>query len=214
MKGLFIKDLCLMAKRKTYFLLVLVICVAVTYVNNPQFVFGYMTIILSLFTTSSVSYDEFDNCYPYLMSLPITRKEYVKEKYLYGLALSGCGWIASAILYIIICLVKGLQVNIVEDLVCSLMYIPFAMIVISFYLPVILKYGSDKSRTVMLVIYGVIAVMIMVASGLTSVPFVSNINNLEGINDFAVTGIIGALGLIVGIISIKVSTGIMENKEF
>ena len=42
---------------------------------------GYVTFIFTLFTVSTISYDEYDNGYPFLFTLPITRRQYVNEKY-------------------------------------------------------------------------------------------------------------------------------------
>lgn len=36
-----------------------------------------------MFTATTISYDGFDNCYLFLMTLPVTRKKYVNEKYLF-----------------------------------------------------------------------------------------------------------------------------------
>ena len=41
---------------------------------------GYVTFIFTLFTVSTISYDEYDNGYPFLFTLPITRRQYVNRK--------------------------------------------------------------------------------------------------------------------------------------
>ena len=85
MKGLLIKDFKLMMMQKNFFLSIIAIAVVLTvFVKNPSFIIGYLTFIGSVFTLSTISYDEFDNGNAFLFSLPITRKLYALEKYVFG----------------------------------------------------------------------------------------------------------------------------------
>ena len=52
---------------------------------GTSFPIGFLGFVGSLFSLSSISYDEFDNGNAFLFSLPITRKDYVLEKYIFGL---------------------------------------------------------------------------------------------------------------------------------
>ena len=56
------------------------------------FAIGFLTFVMSLFSVSSISYDEFDNGNAFLFSLPITRTTYVVEKYCFGLILGLSAW--------------------------------------------------------------------------------------------------------------------------
>ncbi|MCQ2540475.1 MAG: ABC-2 transporter permease, partial [Acetatifactor sp.] len=76
MRGLLEKDLRLLLKRKNYLLLMLVIFVGFSFMMEPSFVVGYVPVLSVLFTISTISDDEFDNGYPFLMTLPVSRKEY------------------------------------------------------------------------------------------------------------------------------------------
>ena len=49
------------------------------------FLMPYITMMVALFTISTISMDEQNNGYAYLFALPFSRKEYVKEKYCYCL---------------------------------------------------------------------------------------------------------------------------------
>ena len=46
------------------------------------------TIVTAIFAITTISYDEFDNGLAFLMTLPVTRKQYVAEKYLLGAGLT------------------------------------------------------------------------------------------------------------------------------
>lgn len=85
MKGLLIKDFKLMKGQKNFFLAIVSIALAmITLSPGTSFAIGFLGFVGSLFSLSSISYDEFDNGNAFLFSLPITRKEYVLEKYTFG----------------------------------------------------------------------------------------------------------------------------------
>ena len=88
MKGLLIKDFKLLKVQKNSFLLILCIAIGMEIFTNStssSFIIGYLSFVATLFTLSSISYDEFDNGNAFLFSLPITRKSYVIEKYGFGM---------------------------------------------------------------------------------------------------------------------------------
>ena len=62
MKGLLVKDFKLMKLQKNFFLLILVIAIGmIVFTNDVTFPLAFLIFIVSLFTLSTVSYDEFDN---------------------------------------------------------------------------------------------------------------------------------------------------------
>ncbi len=82
MKAMLIKDWKIM-KWKKLFVLILCVFLAVFVVinDNPGFLISYMTLMASIFSISTVSYDEYNNGMVYLLALPISRSKYVEEKY-------------------------------------------------------------------------------------------------------------------------------------
>ena len=66
MKGLLIKDLQLMKNQgKGLIAILLVVAVFLGMSGmSPGFVTSYITLVFSIFTATSISYDEFDNCFP------------------------------------------------------------------------------------------------------------------------------------------------------
>ncbi len=93
MKGLLIKDLLLLKNQQRFFLLFFLMSAGMLLADfNSVFVINYVTMIFSLFTLSSISYDEFDNGYAFLFTLPITRNQYAAEKYVFGLVTGSFAW--------------------------------------------------------------------------------------------------------------------------
>ena len=82
MKGLLIKDFMLLKNQKSFFIIIVAAAIGMsTLMENSSFIIGYIAVIGSLFTLSTIRYDEFDNGNAFLYTLPITRKDYVYEKY-------------------------------------------------------------------------------------------------------------------------------------
>lgn len=94
MKGLLIKDIKLI-KTRGIFILFVVAAYAVLQLGagNSEMSVGLTTLILSIFSITSITYDEYDNGMPFLFTLPITRREYVREKYVFGFALATITWV-------------------------------------------------------------------------------------------------------------------------
>ena len=98
MKGLFIKDLALM-KQRTKILIFLVIwgIVISFFMDDAAFSVGWVVMIAALTSISTISYDEYDNGMPQLMSLPASRAAYAIEKYLFVIFWSVVFWVISVI---------------------------------------------------------------------------------------------------------------------
>ena len=77
MKGLFVKDLKLMMLQKNFLLLILASVIGMMiFIDDVIFPLGFLSFIVSLFTVSTISYDDFDNGNAFLFTLPITRNHY------------------------------------------------------------------------------------------------------------------------------------------
>ena len=73
MKGLLIKDFKLMMMQKNFFAMIVVIAVVMTvFTDDIAFPLGFLTFVVSMFTLSTISYDEFDNGNAFLFSLPVS----------------------------------------------------------------------------------------------------------------------------------------------
>ena len=98
--------------QKSFFIIIIVVgCLLTMGYNDFTFMVGFITFILSLFTVSSISYDEFDNGYPFLLTLPFSRKTYVIEKYVFGLILGLTGWLVSVLISYIMIIMNGEKIT-------------------------------------------------------------------------------------------------------
>ncbi len=217
MKGLLIKDIMLMKMQKSFFLVITVLSVVMAYsMDNISFIMGYLCFVMPLFALSTISYDEFDNGSAFLFSLPISRKSYVVEKYCFGLLLGIGALILGAVLTVVVETVKG-----AEDLTETLTALPFIFcamtVLLSVFIPVQIKFGGEKSRFVIIAIGGItVAIGYAVLKTLTflgvDVQMLANTLSELPID----TLIAGAflLTLCITALSIGISIGILEKKEF
>lgn len=141
MKGLLIKDFLLMKNYKKVMLFMLTIGIFVG-MNDISFAAGYILIFVSILSMSTITYDEANHGLNTLFTLPITRSDYVKEKYLFSLMITGIGFVLVTILG---CFRKS---GFMETLVI----LSTALLLLALSLPFQLKEGNEKGRIVLFVV--------------------------------------------------------------
>lgn len=210
MKGLLIKDFKLMKMQKNFFLMMIAIVIAISFFQNEiSFPLGFLPFVISLFSLSTISYDEFDNGNAFLFSLPISRKDYVKEKYLLSFLL---GFGALILGLLIICVAGFLKGDTIPaDIIWAALIILSSLIIIqAIMLPFQLKYGPEKARIALMGTFGLIFVKLTQAAGVGTV-ILAKLSALHvGIFAAAIT-LIAAIFLFL---SMQAAIKIVEKKEF
>lgn len=217
MRGLLIKDFKLIKSQMNFFLMSIVMVVGVAaFGKDSTFVVGYMAFLGALFTLSSISYDEYDNGSAFIFSLPITRKDYVAEKYLFGLLLGGIGECLATLIVIIIGVMKSNPVP-MDNVMAAVSKLPLILFLLALMIPLQLKYGGEKSRIVMIFTVGmivVIGIMILKGAELLGVDLVSMLNQLSAVGYGTLVLIAAVAGVIALRISYGVSLAIVNKKDF
>ena len=154
MKGLLIKDLCLLRSQKRLLPVFLLLAILFTARFQDGFAFPYLGMMATILASSTVSYDELDRGEACLFSLPFARGTYVTEKYVLTAILLAAamvlGLVCTAVRQIIAHDVdfSGVRTTIaLTVLVCAL----FASIM----LPLRIRFTGDQGRVVLLVVMGV-----------------------------------------------------------
>ncbi len=212
MRGLMVKDLRLLLQRKSFFALLIIAAAALGMTDSgTSFLIMYFTIIMSVFVSSTVTYDEYDNCYPFLFTLPVTRKIYAQEKYLFGIIMGLAADIIATGIAVAVTLARGEQIT-SEIFENTVMVIPVFILVNAVSLPFTLKYGVEKSRIGMMAAGG-----IALAAGLFAFKDDGTVlDRIEAvISENAVTAavIFFAAVIVLEIISYFAGIRIMEKKE-
>lgn len=155
MKGLLIKDLRLVLKRKQSLFIFLGVCAMIAFsTGNGGFVIGYTALLLGIMGLSTLAYDERDNGFPFLFSLPVDTKTYVNEKFLFCILSDVVGLALGTALFLLACATNGRMDAFREDVVYALFYLPGTVLLLLSVLTVQMIFGIEKSRVITLVIYG------------------------------------------------------------
>lgn len=217
MKGLLVKDFKLLKNMRNSLIMILIIAVGMSaYIKDLTFIIVYLAFIGTTFTTSTLSYDEFDNGYAFLFSLPVTKRDYVLEKYSFGLILSGGGWLLGMALATVSGMARN-NVPFTEWIVIGLELLPFPIIMLSVVLPFYIKFGGEKGRIGMICVLGG-TFMIGVLGGKLLKALHFDIGALaedfSALGEGMVTLCANLVGVICLAVSVRISMAIMKKREF
>ena len=211
MLGMMRKDLCLLLQRSRAMLMMAGVGIIIGFSTDGSFMIGYLTMISAILTIGTISYDEFDNGYPFLLTLPVTRRSYVTAKYIFCFLGDLVGWAAASVIYAGCCLAKGAGLG-MEQLAAALVFLPVVGLMSAVMLPLQLKYGAEKSRLALAVLFGGIGVLgLMGAKLFPGLP--DTLRAFPEISGAALGA--AALGAVVAAVALSywISLGIMEKKE-
>ena len=215
MRGLFEKDFRLLCQNRQTLVLFLMMAGFLGLTQNGTFVIGYLSFTFSILLTSTISYDEMDQGFEFLMTLPVTPKTYVKEKY----GFCTVGVIFSVVLSGITCLIaKGIhgeQILLREEFLTVLIFVPIVWCVIAIMVPIQLKFGAEKGRIAILMVYGGSAFLLYFVLkwiGEENVKLMTNFLNQWKPEALVLGGFL--LSGLVLVISYGISRRIMEQKEY
>ena len=215
MRGLFEKDFRLLCQNRQTLILFLMMAGFLGLTPNGTFVLGYLSFMFSILLTSTISYDEMDQGFEFLMTLPVTPKTYVQEKY--GFCTVGVIFsvVLSGIIYLIVKGIHGEQILLGEELLTVLIFVPIVWCVIAIMVPIQLKFGAEKGRIAILMVYGGSAFLLYFVLkwiGEENVKLMTNFLNQWKPEALVLGGFL--LSGLVLVISYGISRRIMERKEY
>lgn len=216
MKGLIIKDLCVIKNQMRSLLLILVFFVFISIINkDATFTLFLVPFYMIMILITTFSYDEFNKWECYCNSLPLSRKEIVKAKYLLFNATS------------LIVLVLGILASIIvpnfienttfESIYASIIGVAFGIcLVISLLIPFYYKFGSQKGRIMLFLTITILALIIGIITSLdifNNVELMNIINSLNNLSLGMFTLLLIIVTVIIMTISYYISVRIYNNKE-
>lgn len=218
MRGLLVKDLRLTLVRKQTLIMFAAMAIIMGVAMEGSFVVGYLTMLATIISMSTVTYDEYDNGYPFLLTLPFDKKTYVIEKYLFSFIAEIVAWFFGVVMYVIVNIaVRNITVNITEEIVPLLIIIPLMYLAAIVMIPTQLKFGSERSRIVLFVVFGGLAAAVFLAEKLyeqSNTVFLKVVELVGNTTPAAALCIATAAGVILAVVSCMCSIFIMEKKEF
>lgn len=147
MVGLLQKDICSLSSRAKMLVVFVIVAFMISFSTDDSFIIGYLSMLAAILTTSTISYDEYDNGYAYLMTLPVTRKEYAVEKFIFCMVGGFIGWGLSLLIYFISGFFNGRGMTPIPMEEASI-FVPIFMLIQLLIIPIMLWLGAEKSRMV------------------------------------------------------------------
>ncbi len=207
MKGLFLKDLYLL--KSNIASIIILVALSIWFVitsDNPFFAIFYISLISITMGIATLSRDERENSLSFFLTLPVTVKSYVEEKFAFCLSL-GCAALLfmTAVIYILN-IGFGFSFVMSEILTTVLMAFLFLFLATSLMLAFQFKFGVEKMRMIGLIICGLVAATAYIISKFADDSTVMGLaNKLLGFNKVALTATVFAISLVVLLCSVKYS---------
>ena len=180
--------------------MIVVICLIMAYANSGfAYISSYLTFMGTGLVFNSFSYDMYHNEMAYLFALPISKKEYCIEKYIYAFTVTFISWLIAFLI------TSATHINL-ETVIVQLAMLFSGFIYLSITIPVVIRYGREKATIIVLML--VLLLFLAVASGATSVGML-----MSQISAFLLIGIYAFIVLVVLIISYRSTISILNDKE-
>lgn len=219
MKALFIKDIRIVLKQQrvlicAFFAVITILAFAT---DNSMYAVAFVLFLVPTMMLTTISYDTFENGMSYIMSLPVSVKDYVAEKYILTVASSLIFNIMATILInVVLSIGKGVSIMPLELIVNAMLAQFMVLIYISLVLPVDIRFGTDKGM--------IIVVLMAVVIGAVG-PMLGNINVDSGLmyklSEAEITSVpvnqallLMSVGGVFAIVSYFVSVKLMKQMEY
>ena len=217
MKGLIIKDLCVIKNQMKTLLLVLAFFVIFSIINeDATFILFLVPFYMIMILITTFNYDEFNKWDSYCNSLPLSRKEIVKSKYIL--------FNATSLIVLILGIIASLIIpNFIENITfesifASIIGVAFGIcLVISLLIPFYYKFGSQKGRIMLFLCIVILALLIGAITSLdifNNIELMNLINNLNNLSLGMFALLLIIVTVIIMTISYYISIKIYSNKEF
>lgn len=199
MGALLLKDWYMTKKYCRYYIFVMLVFIALSFASDNVIFYTYPCMLAGFLPCTLYAYDEREKFTGYCAAMPVSRRQYVNEKYVFGLICS-----AAAILLTV--LAAAVKRNVNSDcaiLIC--MALASSVILQSVMFPLEFKFGAEKGRGMFI---AVIAILIAASYILLTPECLGVLNS----GNFGIAAL--ALCVALLILSWLLSQKIYAKKEF
>lgn len=217
MKALFIQDFRYMLTQKSFLVLIALvgIVLALTQNDNYIFVIGYLGFMGMITGMMSLTMDDQSHGLAFLFSLPIDRRTYVREKYLFVVFMGVVFSIFATVLCLLFRVFADYKAPTDEILATAVGTLFVMLLFICFMLPLQLKFGAERARLASFIAIGLFFAAVIVAGLVVNfadaLPFIQAFLSLSPV---ALTGIAVAFLIVCLRISYSASLRVMLRREF
>lgn len=155
MKGLLIKDFLLLRAYGRSLLLLLLLFLSIGVTSGTGMIVGIVMIESIMLAVSTFSYDDMAKWNTYMLSMPVSRKTAVREKYVLALLLGLMGIVLSLLTGLLAGAIRG-GVDWKELGWAVAACLMIACLYLSVMLPLTFRYGAEKMRILLLAVFFVL----------------------------------------------------------
>lgn len=226
-KGLLLKDWGLLKSQGKGMIYVMIggAALMVGALNNPEidreesaaFLGVYIIVTMAIYVSNMLAYDEMDHGFLYLFSLPVTKKDYVREKYIFCISLDTAVWLLGLVITTVVSMIGNYGTDLKKMMMIITLGLIAGVVLIVLIIPVRLKFDGEKGRLIIAVIAlllggaGVLTGKICVRLGVNPTGIFQKINSLSA-------GQLLGAGIVVAVICVGISyvcsLRILEKKEY
>jgi hypothetical protein len=207
MKGLILKDLYNLRKYGKTLLLISAFYIMLSFMMESESMFtGMIVIMFAITSVTSFAYDSQSGWDVYVHTLPVTRKDVVTSKYLLSYLLALTGGLLALLMGWINGLLKNIS-NFTETLIAAYALFAVGIIFISILLPLVYKFGVERSRVIVLAVIALptAAFLVLAQTGTVVAPDEQTIRQVLLFSPVVV--------IVCGVLSFMISHTIYRRKE-
>lgn len=212
MKGLIVKDFTYIKNYwKTYLLAIILGIIPTALINyDPNFMLIISMLIIFIISINTFSFDKENNWNKYALTMPVSRRDIVRAKYMLNII----GLLLGSILGFLLTLIGNFFYNIYLDfnsfINILIISMAFFLILSAIDLPTLFKWGTNKGKIVlMIVLFTLIAIIFQIIE--KAYNYILNISSIDIIK---LNLLIILISILIYFISYKISLYIMSKKEY
>jgi len=203
MLGLILKDLLNLKKQGKLMLLMIVLYAVLAVINDMYGIFAVFVVIGAMMPMTALAYDERAHWDKLVLTMPVSRTAIVLSKYLLGLGLAAVG----LTVFIGVSLPTAPD-RWQENLLTASAVFALALLMIAIMMPLLLKFGSEKFRMMMILIFLLPFLLVLCLIRFVPMPEFSQ-SQIELLVIAAV-----AVMLLLFLLSMWISVQIVRRKEY
>lgn len=205
MIGLLVKDLLnLKTNLKTYLILLIFYIILSITSKNPSMFGGMVTLVSAMMPITAMSFDERSKWDGYALTMPLSRKSLVLNKYLLCFIFVLTAFVLTALFNSFFT-----EMSLEENILTNFGVLSVGILYMSVILPILFKWGVEKGRILMmLVLVAPVGIMLLLINSGIAIPELNETIIKTGFY-FLI-----AISLIVFVISYFISLSIYKKKEF
>lgn len=217
MKALFIQDIRYMLTQKSFLVTILIVGIALALGQNDNYIFviGYLGFMGMITGLMSLTMDDQSHGLAFLFSLPIDRRTYVREKYLFVVFMGIVFSLFATALCLLFRVFADYKAPTDEILSTAVGTLAVMLLFICFMLPLQLKFGAERARLASFIAIGLFFAAVIVAGLVVNfadaLPFIQAFLSLSPV---ALIGIAIAFLIVCLRISYSASLRVMLRREF